>query len=135
MRLSEEYIGSMLIGNRFNQKYGDVKEFEDWNGSEECLTVTFLTYQMMHILNISMENALDYVMNSIIDNNYALRSIIECDISNRDFYHGFLAGEILGMPTQKNMETASDAEDIWGADIKCTYLYFRDVLNAVKERG
>lgn len=125
--LNDVYKGCMLIGNRFNQRY--VLEDEDeWSASEECATVAKVTYEIMKVLNISMEAALDWVMCQIFDHGF---KAIE-DHMWDNYCRGFLAGEILGMPTEKNLELAEKAEERWITDKADRYGYYQDVLNEVK---
>ena len=123
----EVYEACMLIGNRFNQKYLN-EETHDWHGSEECATVARLTYELMSTINISMEQALDIVMENIIENGF--RNIED---HAWDFYvRGFLAGQILGIPTQENIKKAEKADTLWDNDDGCKYGYYQEVLEEVK---
>ena len=125
--LSDIYKGCMLIGNRFNQRYNTEKTY-DWNGSEECSTVAKITYEIMSALNVSMEVALDWVMYQVFD--YGFRNI--GDHMWDDYCRGFLAGQILGMPTEMNLELAKKAEVKWEADDGSKYGYYQEVLEEVK---
>lgn len=125
--LNDVYKGCMLIGNRFNQRYA-TEETDDWSASEECATVAKVTYEIMKVLNISMEAALDYVMGKVIDDGF--RKVEDHMWDN--YCRGFLAGEILGMPTEKNLELAEKAEERWIADKADKYGYYQEVLEEVK---
>lgn len=129
--LSDIYKGCMLIGNRFNWWYA-TEDTDDWGASEECTTVAKLTYEIMDVLNISMETALDWVMGQIYDNGFR---VIE-DHMWDDYCRGFLAGEILGMPTEKNLGLAEKAEEKWvaddGKDGRHKYGYYQEALEEVK---
>lgn len=126
--LNDVYKGCMLIGNRFNQTYS----MDKWNASEECATVAKLVYELMNTLNISMEFALSWVMDFIREDGF---HNIE-DHMWDDYCRGFLAGEILGMPTEKNLELAEKAEAKWeaddGKDGRQKYGYYQEVLEEVK---
>ena len=123
----EVYEACMLIGNRFNQKY--LNEYtQDWSGSEECATVARLTYELMTIINISMERALDVVMENIMANGFR-----EVEDHAWDWYcRGFLAGQILGIPTQDNIKKTYRADELWNDDDCCKYEYYQEVLEEVK---
>jgi len=129
--LSDIYKCCMLIGNRFNQRYA-TDETDDWSASEECSTVAKITYEIMNTLNISMEAALDWVMGKVIDDGFRK---VEDHMWN-DYCRGFLAGEILGMPTEKNLELVKKAEVKWkaddGKDGRQKYGYYQEVLEEVK---
>lgn len=122
--LNDVYKGCMLIGNRFNKTYS----MDDWSASEECATVAKLVYELINTLNISMRYALSWVMYCIKEDGF---HNIE-DHMWDDYCRGFLAGEILGMPTEKNLELAEKAEIRWIKDNN-KYGYYQEVLNEVKK--
>lgn len=129
--LNDIYKSCMLIGNRFNQRYA-TEETDDWSASEECATVAKVTYEIMKVLNISMETALDFVMGKVIDDGFRKVEDHMWD----DYCRGFLAGQILGMPTEKNLGLAEKAEEKWeaddGKDGRHKYGYYQEVLEEVK---
>ena len=125
--INDVYKDCMLIGNRFRQR-NVTEETDEWNASEECSMVAKITYEIMNALNISMEAALDWVMCQVFD--YGFHNIE--DHMWDDYCRGFLAGEILGMPTEKNLELAEKAEIRWIADNVDKYGYYQEVLNEVK---
>lgn len=125
--LNDVYKGCMLIGNRFNQRYA-TEETDEWNATEECATVAKVTYEIMKVLNISTEAALDYVMGKVIDDGFRKVEDHMWD----DYCRGFLAGEILGMPTEKNLGLAVEAEITWASDCFVRYGYYQEVLEEVK---
>ncbi len=123
----EIFKACMLIGNRFAKKYNnDVTD--EWSASTECATVTQLTYELMSTINISMERALDIIMENIIENGFR-----HVEDHGWDLYvRGFLAGETLGMPTENNMEKAYMADKLWNNDDKGEYGYYQEVLELVE---
>ena len=125
----EIYKACMLIGNRFIKKY-DNDVTDEWSASEECATITRLTYEMMSTINISMERALDIIMENIIENGFR-----HVEDHGWDLYvRGFIAGEVLGMPTENNMEKAYMADKLWNNDDEGEYGYYQEVLEKVKEK-
>ena len=124
------YKACMLIGNRFKQKYS-CEETEEWSASEECATVAKLTYEMMTVLNISMEKALDIVMENVLENGFRKVENHYWTVYTR----GFLAGEIIGMPTEKNWKMVKYAEDSWNWDTARHYGYYQEALEeAIKAK-
>lgn len=124
------YKGCMLIGHRFNQKYS-TEETDDWSGSEECSTVARLTYTLTNTLNVSMEKALDIVME--IAMNQGFRNVEEHMWD--DYCRGFLAGEIIGMPTEENLQKVNEAEELWLDDRYGKYGYYQEVLEEVSNKN
>lgn len=127
----EVYELCMLIGNIFNQKYRNNDKVYDWHGSEECATVAELTCDLITVLNTTVEQAFDLVMESVLTNGFK-----KVDDHAWDFYtRGFLAGQILGDPTEDNMKKAEKADEIWDNDYEGKYGYYQEVLEEVKKRG
>ena len=125
--LNDVYKGCMLIGNYFNKICGE--EESDWNGSEECAEYARLVYNMMNSINIGMERASHIVLDLVRENGF--RTIH--DHMWDEYCRGFLAGEILGMPTEENLKKAEKAEKLWdepGAIV--TYGYYQEVLEEVR---
>lgn len=129
--LNDVYKGCMLIGNRFKQKYMHgytSEEIEDWSASVECSEIARLTYELMNTLNIGMEKALDVVTCLALDHGFRNTTDHAWDL----YCRGFLAGEIIGMPTEENIKKAEKAELIWCGDFNGTYGYYQDVLEEMK---
>lgn len=122
---------SMKIGCLFNEKYENSELTDDWNASEECCEF--------------VENIMDYA--ELCDKNIAdvfesdaYRFIL--DINERRKKHsfpshmwdeickGFLAGQILGMPTELNLRKVEEAEKLW--EDTDAYGYYQEVLNEVR---
>lgn len=126
--ISEIYKKCMLVGNRWEQKYGNNEDFDEWCGTEECATLAELVYHICETLNVGMEKVLADVMNIIIQNGFY--NVI--DHGYDDYARGFLAGQILGLPTSDNIDKAEKAEWLWNHDDGDTYGYYQEVLNEVK---
>ena len=120
------FINSMTIGAMFEEKYYNDERTEDWCGSEECSTMTKKTIDYAKENNVSLECALDIVMNKLLENDF---DTIE-DHMWDDYCRGFLAGEIIGMPTDENLKMVRKAEKLWKDDC---YGYYQDVLDEVCE--
>lgn len=117
----------MEIGVLFDSKYKN-DERTDWNASEGC--AEFCRYIIEEaaateypIRDVFLRSAEYYIG---VINNYGV------DIKNYDwdeYCKGFLAGEILGMPTEENMELVNKAEKLWE---DTSYGYYQEVLEEVK---
>ena len=118
----------MMIGHMFKQKWMN-DETEEWSASAECATVAKLTLEIMKITETSIGEALDIVMDIVMRNGF--RNIEEHNWD--DYTIGFIAGEMLGLPTVENFRTLQKAIDIWINDINCNYHYFQEVIEKVKE--
>lgn len=121
------YKKSMEIGVLFDSKYKN-DERTDWNASEGC--AEFCRYIIEEaaateypIRDVFLRSAEYYIG---VINNYGV------DIKDHDwdeYCKGFLAGEILGMPTEENMELVNKAEKLWE---DTSYGYYQEVLEEVK---
>lgn len=123
----ELYKKSMEIGVLFDSKYKN-DERTDWNASEGC--AEFCRYI------IEEAAATEYPIRDVFlrSAEYYIGVINSCgaDIKDHDwdeYCKGFLAGEILGMPTEENMELVNKAEKLWE---DTSYEYYQEVLEEVK---
>ena len=123
--MNKTFINSMTIGAMFQNKYFNDKRTEDWCGSEECSTMTKRTIEYAKENNISLECALDVIMNELFENDF---DAIENHMWD-DYCRGFLAGEILGIPTEENIKKVQKAEKLW--EEYSRYGYYQEVLNEV----
>ena len=126
--MNKIFINSMIIGAMFQDKYDDERT-EDWRGSEECSTMTKKTIEYAKENNVSLECALDIVMNDLLTNDF---DVVE-DHMWDDYCRGFLAGEIIGFPTEDNLKKVRKAEKIWKDSPD--YGYYQEVLNDVLEES
>lgn len=115
---------SMEIGAIFYKKYYDERTWE-WSASDKCPTMTKMTIEYAEENNISLECALDVVMKELFENDF---DTLEDHLWD-DYCKGFLAGEILGMPTKENLVKVRKAEKLW-EDVE-TYGYYQEVLDEV----
>lgn len=134
--LSKRYIECMKIGDYFNENYHDDKRTADWSGSEECAVVAKASYTLSHSLNMDYRDAVDFVMNKIFTYGFQdaykdeFRQMSKSILYTDDTTRGFLAGEILGKPTEENIKKAECAERTWFLSF-ARYGYYQDVLNEI----
>ena len=121
------YKKSMEIGVLFDSKYKN-DERTDWNASEGCAEFCRCI--------IEEAAATEYPIRDVFlrSAEYYIGVINSCgeDIKAHDwdeYCKGFLAGEILGMPTKENMKLVTEAEKLW-EDTK--YGYYQEVLEEVR---
>lgn len=124
--MNRTFINSMEIGAIFYEKYYDDERTDDWCGSEECSTMTKKTIEYAKENNVSLECALDIVMNELLENDF---DTIE-DHMWDDYCKGFLAGEIIGYPTEDNLKKVRKVEKLWKDSC---YGYYQEVLDEVCE--
>lgn len=117
---------SMEVGAIFYKKYYDERTWE-WSASDKCPTMTKMTIKYAKENNVSLEFALDIVMKELFENDFDTTEDHLWD----DYCKGFLAGEILGMPTIDNIKMVMVAEELWKDND--TYGYYQEVLNEVLE--
>ena len=126
--MNKVYKQSMEVGYYFKEEVFNDNRTEDWCGSEECATFAKI------IIDYTKENGCDI--------NVAFHEIMEETINGinnetitieehgwDDYCKGFLAGEILGVPTKENLSKARKAEKLW-EDVE--YGYYQEVLEEVK---
>lgn len=120
---------SMIVGHHFNTlRY---EQIDEWSASEECATVASLVCHMVKVLNISPEKATNSVVKFITEHEF--REVEEHAWD--EFARGFIAGQILGLPTEENLKLLEKAEDLWDADYSGKYGYFQEVCEEVKGVG
>ena len=128
--MNETFKKSMEVGYYFDMELYDDDRTEDWCGSEECATFTRIVvdYAMENKCDIS--TAFSELMNETV--NDINNEIIPIEEHAWDNYcKGFLAGEVLGMPTRSNLNKVKKAEKLWEED-SIYYGYYQEVLNEVK---
>lgn len=125
----------MFVGNAFNdicnEKPRWCDDLDDWSGSEECATVAKLVCEMVKVLNVSVRETTEAVIDLIIHKGFRK---VE-DHAWDEYVRGFLAGQILGTPTEENKKLLEKAEEMWDYDSNngCKYGYFQEVLEEVKK--
>lgn len=122
------YKHSMDIGHYFNTEFYNDNRTEDWCGSEECATFTKVVLDYAESNKCDIKTAFYEIMNKTI-NGINNETIPTEEHAWDDYCKGFLAGEILGMSTEENLDKVRKAEKLWKDD---KYGYYQEVLNEVK---
>ena len=122
------YKHSMDIGHYFNTEFYNDNRTEDWCGSEECATFAKIILDYVEKNNCDVSVALYKLTEETIDgiNNESIKTE---DHARDDYCKGFLAGEILGLPTEDNLNKVRMAEELWKDSDK--YGYYQEVLEEV----
>lgn len=123
--MNDIFIQSMIVGAIFENKYSSYENVYDWTGSEECSTAAVMVIEYAKEMTVSLECAMDVVMDNLLLNGF---SIIE-DHMWDDYHRGFLAGQIIGFPTEENLNKVKMAEVLWKNEE--IYGYYHEVLNEV----
>lgn len=118
---------SMIVGYLFVENYYDDYRTDEWKGSEECSLFAAKILGMAKIEHISIEEAFEKYANKFIDEINEIETAIECHMWD-DICKGFLAGEIIGLPTEENLKKVKRAEKLWDDP---DYGYYQEVLNEV----
>lgn len=124
----ELYKKAMEIGYLFNKKYMNDERTYEWSCSVECSMFCEYIIGVSREINNSIKEAFDMASESYIigiKNNIFITKDHDWD----EYCKGFLAGEILGMPTEENMELVRKAEKLWH---DTSYGYYQEVLEEVK---
>lgn len=121
------YKKAMEVGCLFWSKYGN-DERTDWSATEGCAEFCRYIVEEAVTTNQPVEDVFhqsgEYYI-EIINNNDSVIKSHGWD----EYCKGFLAGEILGMPTENNMKLVDKAEKLWK---DTTYGYYQEVLEEVK---
>ena len=118
---------SMEIGHLFNVNgYNNSEETEDWTCSEECSTLANLAILTVDTTGVKTVDALATNVGVIIGNEVNI-----VDHSWDDYCRGFLAGQIIGEPTEENIKKAKEADNLWFNDDEGKYGYYHEVLEEV----
>ena len=134
--LSDVYKGCMIIGNFFKKHYADIKENDDWDGTEdwsgtiECATYAEAVYHLANNINVGMETACKIVIDMIKEVGFYQKT----DHGWDDYTRGFLAGEVFGIPTEAAVQKAILAEIKWKNDSRKAnpkFGYYQEVLDEV----
>lgn len=119
---------SMEIGALFEAKYNN-DERTDWNATEGCAEFCRYIIEEAAVTKHPIRDVF------LLSAEYYIGVINSCgaDIKAHgwdEYCKGFLAGEILGMPTEENLKLVDEAEKLWE---DTSYGYYQEVLNAVKK--
>lgn len=119
---------SMEVGYYFDKELYDDDRTEDWCGSEECATFTRIVVDYAEENKCSIDFAFHELMDEIV-NGINNETIPQEEHAWDDYCKGFLAGEIIGKPTKRNLDKVEEAELLWEEP---HWGYYQEVLNEVK---
>ena len=122
--LSETYKKCMHIGNWFN-KHSNEEMDEEWYASEHCATFAKAVCDVVEIINSGIETTAQYIYDRLVKGGFRRVDDHMWD----DYCKGFLAGQIIGIPTEENIRKAEIAEQMWEEDKEGKYGYYQEVLN------
>lgn len=127
--MNKTFKQSMEVGYYFNKFLSNDVTTQDWSASEECSTFTKCVIDYAEENKLKIYDVFHYILHEMI---YKIeKEIIPTEEHAWDNYcKGFLAGEILGMPTKENLLKVRKAEMLW-RDVD-TYGYYHEVLEEVK---
>ena len=127
---------SMEVGYYFSRYFLDDVTTQDWSASEECSTFTKCVVDYGKENKCDIKTTFDKISNEIVD-KIEKETIRTEDHMWDDYCKGFLAGEIIGLPTKENMKKIKRAENLWNNDIdkygEHKYGYYHEVLEIVAD--
>ena len=127
--MNKVYKQSMEVGYYFKKELYRDERTDEWSCSEECSVFTKMVLDYAEEnecdINFAFYELMDDVVNKINDKTINMK-----DHMWDDYCKGFLASEILGMPTKENLKKVQKAEILW-RDVD-TYGYYHEVLEEVK---
>lgn len=124
----ELYKKSMEVGYLFWNKYKNDERVYEWNATVECSDFCENIIRSSNNTGKSISEIFFDTSEQIIETiNNKTMEIIDHDWD--EYCKGFLAGEILGMPTDENMKLVAEAEKLWEDP---SYGYYQEVLEEVK---
>lgn len=127
--MNSTFKQAMEVGYLFWNRYGKDERTYEWKCSEECCMFCETILERAKENKISIENAFNEYAEELIDKIEKIETELPCHMWD-DLCKGFLAGEILGEPTEENLKKVKKAEKLW-EDVD-TYGYYQEVLNEVK---
>lgn len=127
--MNKTFKQSMKVGYYFYNELCNDKRTDEWCGSEECATFTRIVVDYANKNGCAIYDAFHEIMDETI-NGIENETIPTEDHMWDDYCKGFLAGEILGMPTKENLAIVRDAERAWINNTD--YGYYQEVLYEVK---
>ena len=124
----ELYKKAMEIGYLSWNKYKNDERVWEWNAMVEC---SEFCERIIKSSNDTGKSINDVFFNTSEQNIEAINNETTeiVDHGWDEYCKGFLAGEILGMPTENNMKLVDKAEKLWE---DTTYGYYQEVLEEVK---
>lgn len=122
------YKKAMEVGCLFWNKYKNDERVCEWNGMVEC---SEFCERIIKSSNDTGKSINDVFFATSEQNIKAINNETTeiVDHGWDEYCKGFLAGEILGMPTENNMKLVDKAEKLWE---DTTYGYYQEVLEEVK---
>lgn len=122
------YKKSMEVGYLFWNKYKNDGRVCEWNATVECSDFCESIIRSSNNTGKSINEVFFDTSEQIIETiNNETMEIIDHDWD--EYCKGFLAGEILGMPTENNMKLVDKAEKLWE---DTSYGYYQEVLEEAK---
>ncbi len=138
--MNEVFRKSMEVGYLFAKECKDIESTSDWLANEECYAFAKITIDHAEDENCDIETAFHKYMNVIINivNTFAILKGDDIPLTFgpmwSDYTRGFLAGEIIGFPTEENLLKVAEAEKIWNED-DGKFGYYQEVLELVVDLG
>jgi hypothetical protein len=118
---------SMEVGYLFWNKYGHDERTNEWSASEECCLFCKTVIEKANESVLGIKDVFNECAEELIVEINRMENELPCHMWD-ELCKGFLAGEILGMPTKENLAKVKKAEKLW-AD-PC-YGYYQEVLEEV----
>lgn len=116
------YLKAMAVGAKLKKEKELYEKTKDWYGSEQCRAFTRILVKAIDFKNEEID--IKELINEVI------KSINEIEIGTIDDYaKGYIVGERIGEPNEKNIELAKKCEEIWEKDMN--YGYYQEVVNEV----
>lgn len=122
------YKKAMEVGCLFNKKYSDDCRTEDWNASEEASYFCEKIIKKAEKHKCSVRKSFEKYGDKLIG-KIEIKTIFENHMWD-EYCKGFLAGQILGYPTEGNMILVDRAERLW--EDTDEYGYYQEVLEDVR---
>lgn len=121
---------SMEVGYLFWKRYENDESTHEWKGSEECSLFCKTIIEKAEENKCSIEDAFNEYADELINEINNIETELPCHMWD-EYCKGFLAGEIIGLPTMENMKLVRKAEKLWEDEI---YGYYQEVLNEALDR-
>jgi len=120
---------AMELGYYFYKAINENEDIrvEDWTGPEDCATFAKVMIDYAEENDLDISFAFQDIADDIID-NLCDTTIPVIDHGYDDYCRGFLAGEIIGYPTEENLALIKEAELRWKAGDSG---YYQDILNDI----
>ena len=126
--MTNQYLKAMAVGAKLKNNKMLYDMTDKWYGSEQCRIFTQI-----------MVNAIDFKNNActVEDLMYAIiDGINNIEISQyNDYARGYIAGERIGVPTNKNKKIVYEIENIWSKDNGEKWGYYQELVNEVIKNG